>query len=133
MLACLPFTLLLFSVSIILSQVNKHTLPVNSASCAFSHNQGMDLVIQAKGNRERSVCKFADGTSARNNADLWRCMHEANCEITDDSLQMAIFRDPRPAVVSTYHHLSIYTNNKVGDLEAFIARELPSLLSLIHI
>lgn len=52
-------------------------------------------------------------------------MHEANCEITDDWKQMAIFRDPRPAIVSTYFHVEVHGSKRLGDLGAFVARELP--------
>lgn len=52
-------------------------------------------------------------------------MHEAQCDITDDWLQMAIFRDPRPAIVSTFFHVEVHGNKDLGDLEEFVARELP--------
>lgn len=83
--------------------------------------------MQAKANRKTSACTFADGTSAKNSEDLWRCMHEANCDITDDSLQMVIYRDPRPAVVSTFYHVKMYARMKIGSLEDFIADALPTL------
>ena len=52
-------------------------------------------------------------------------MHEAQCDITDDWLQMVVFRDPRPAVVSAYFHLRLNRNESLGTVEAFVARELP--------
>lgn len=54
-------------------------------------------------------------------------MHEANCEITDDSLQMIIYRDPRPAVVSAFYHLRTYSTRQIGDMQEFVERELPTL------
>lgn len=56
-------------------------------------------------------------------------MREADCEITDDWLQMVVFRDPRPAAVSAYYHLQLHNSAKrdLGELEEFVARELPML------
>lgn len=62
--------------------------------------------------------------------DLWRCMHEAECEITDDWLQMVVLRDPRPTIVSSYYHLDVHKDHvsyELGDLEVFVVRELPLL------
>ncbi|CAN0509263.1 unnamed protein product, partial [Scytosiphon promiscuus] len=56
----------------------------------------MDLVIVER-QLGKSACTFADGSKVENRDDLWRCMHTANCDITDDWIQMTIFRDPRPA------------------------------------
>lgn len=52
-------------------------------------------------------------------------MQQANCDITDDWLQLVVFRDPRDVVVSTYFHMKVHSHKKVGDLEDFVARELP--------
>lgn len=118
---------LLCRVSIVVSKVHKHTLPVNS-DCAFSHIGGIGF---GKGELDEkpkeSVCTFADGTPVNNHDDLWRCMHEANCTINDDWLQMAVFRDPRPAVVSTYYHLEVHGGLGNESLDAFVAKELPIL------
>lgn len=38
---------------------------------------------------------------------------------------MAIYRDPRPAVVSTYYHVLVHKRLDLGDLNDFVARELP--------
>lgn len=58
-------------------------------------------------------------------------MREADCHVTDDWLQMAVFRDPRPAIVSSFYHILVHHANKInkdlGDVEAFIARELPNM------
>lgn len=121
-------------MTIVLSKVLKHTLPVRGASCAFSHRRGIDLApAPADGVSDKTACKFADGTRVKTHHDLWLCMHEANCDITDDWLQMAVFRDPRPAVVSAYFFLEVQSDKDVGDLEAFIARELPIMCQWLAI
>ncbi|CAN0408114.1 unnamed protein product, partial [Laminaria digitata] len=43
-----------------------------------------------------NACTFQDGSEIESGVDLWQCMHQADCNITDDWLQMAVFRDPRP-------------------------------------
>eukprot|EP00904_Undaria_pinnatifida_P012614 jgi/Undpi1/8483/HiC_scaffold_25.g10950.m1 len=88
------------SVTILLSRVDKHTLPV-STDCAYSHNHGIELAPDPnnKHSHGHSACKFADGAPLTNHVDVWRCVHEANCNTTDDWLQMVVFRDPRPAVL----------------------------------
>ena len=81
--------------------------------------------IKSGGRSRDPPCTFADGTAVNNNDDLWRCMHEANCEITDDWIQMAVFRDPRPATVSSFYHVQVHANRDVGNLHDFVTRELP--------
>lgn len=95
-------------------------------TCAFTHGGGTGIGReQLKGNARETPCTFSDGTHVKNHDELWRCMHEANYDITDDWIQMAIFRDPRPAVVSTFYFVEVRRNMNLGDLEAFVARELP--------
>lgn len=107
------------------SKANKHTLPVY-ASCAFSHGIGIGLPDgEAEGVGRQPPCTFEDGSPVNNQDDLWRCMHEAHCDITDDWIQMAVFRDPRPAIVSTFYHIKLHAQKEIGTLEAFVARELP--------
>lgn len=120
-------------VSIVVSKVHKHTLPVNN-SCAFSHSAGIGFgKAKAENHPKEEACVFADGTPAKNNDDLWRCMHEADCEITDDWLQMAVFRDPRPAIVSTFYHLEVHGGRELGKLDDFVARELPILCQWVAV
>ena len=126
MLACVRCIVLLVRVSVVLSKNGKHGLPVDRLSCAFSHNAGIELAPDVSEHRpEKSACTFADGTRPKHYEDLWRCMHEANCEITDDWLQFVVFRDPRLAVVSSYFHLKLHSKRELGELEEFVARELP--------
>lgn len=124
-IAWLPWLVLPFRVSITTSMAFKHRLPVNS-SCAFSHVGDIGFGRhEGQGNARNQPCTFADGTPVNNHDDLWRCMHEADCDITDDWTQLAVFRDPRPAIVSTFYHVEVHTKQGRGDLEAFLMRELP--------
>ena len=113
-------------VSVDLSRHDKHSLPVDRMECAFSHNGGIELAKNG-GSRRKSACYFADGTQPESNDAIWRCMREANCDVTDDWLQLVVLRDPRPAVVSTYFHLKAHTKSKVGELDFFVSRQLPAL------
>lgn len=112
-------------VSIIVSMKDKHKLPVND-TCAFTHGLGIGIgKTRYEGNAMKPPCTFADGTEVKHREELWRCMHEANCDVTDDWVQMAIFRDPRPAVVSMFYHVELRGQIDLGDLDAFVAKQLP--------
>lgn len=100
----------------------KHTLPVKD-TCAFAHGGGIGL--RKDGKARKQPCTFADGTHVKNYDELWRCMREANCDITDSWIQMAVFRDPRPLVVSTFYHIQVHAGRDLGDLESFVLKELP--------
>ena len=118
--------MLLIRISITLSQDGKHALPVNATSCAFSHNRAIELAPTVTDHRRQiSACTFASGAKPKNNDDVWRCMQQANCDVTDDWLQLVVFRDPRQVVVSTYFHIKVHSHKEVGDLDDFVARELP--------
>ena len=120
-------------MSIVVSKVHKHKLPVND-NCAFSHGGGIGFgKSEGDEHPKEAACTFADGTLVKNNDDLWQCMHEADCEITDDWLQMAVFRDPRPAIVSTFFHLEVHGGRELGKLEDFVARELPILCQWVAV
>ena len=105
-------------------------LPVED-SCAYSHGGGMDVGRADK--HGKTACVFADGSKVDNLNDLWRCVREAKCETNDDWLQMAVFRDPRPTVVSSYYHRQVQGNTHIGTLEAFVASELPYLCQWLSI
>ena len=64
---------------------------------------------------------------------MWRCMQKAKCELNDDWLQMAVFRDPRPMVVSSYYHRKVQGNKHLGELDDFVAEELPILCQWVAI
>lgn len=75
--------------AIILSNKDKHTLPVND-SCGYSHAKGIGSLVG-------SVCtppRGADQT-LENYVDLYRCAQQSACRIVDDRLQMSVMRDPR--------------------------------------
>lgn len=115
----------LFRVTLVLTKKAKHTLPVDD-TCAYSHSGGMDLAIVDR-YIGKTACTFADGSKVENKDDLWRCMHKANCDINDDWIQMAVFRDPRPAIVSSYFHREVQGSKHLGTLEDFVNRDLPLL------
>lgn len=118
---------LLFRVSIALSRADKHTLPVDF-SCAYSHKYGIQLApVHDTDDLGMYACDFEDGTRVKNYDDLWQCMHAGSCDVVDDWLQLAVFRDPRPAVVSEYFHLKVHSDLDLGTLKEFVARELPIL------
>lgn len=110
-------------VSIELSDFEKHTLPV-SRGCPYSHGRGIDFGPIESGT-VKNACKFRDGRRLSSQDELWQCMHEADCEVVDDWLQMAVFRDPRPAVVSSYFHLKRLAKTNLPSLEDFVATRLP--------
>lgn len=112
-------------VSIELSDFDKHRLPVRP-DCAYSHGPGIDFgLIHGGMNGLKNACNFRDGRRLSSQNDLWQCMHEAECGVVDDWLQMAVFRDPRPAVVSSYFHLKRLAKVKLPPLEGFVAQKLP--------
>lgn len=106
-----------------------------NSSCAYSHNHGIELarIHEEEDQPRNAACKSADGTQITNHAGLWRCMHDASCDINDDWLQMVVFRDPRPAVVSAYFHLGVHSDMDLGPLKDFIARQLPSICQWLAI
>ena len=94
--------------------------------CAFARGGGTGIGReQYEGIARDPPCTFADGTHVKNHDELWRCMHEANCRFNDDWIQMSVFRDPRPTVVSTFYYVEVQSQKNLGDLDAFVARELP--------
>ena len=124
---CAPFLfslVLSHRVSIELSDLDKHTLPVNHG-CAYSHARGIDFGLMKGDFRAKNACKFHDGRRISSQDDLWQCMHAADCEFVDDWLQMAVFRDPRPAVVSSYYHIKRLARVDLPSLEEFVAAKLP--------
>ncbi|CAM9750308.1 unnamed protein product, partial [Ectocarpus sp. 6 AP-2014] len=82
-------------VEISVSHVDKHSLPV-SDSCPWSHSYGFA--------HEGDGCWSVGGKRVENESDIWACMQETPCEITDNGLQFVPIRDPRAVAVSTYFH-----------------------------
>lgn len=109
-------------VTIALSKIGKHTLPVEE-TCPYSHGVGYHLYLK--------FCEEADGSEAGGHSPavfdtVWRCMQEAQCRVVDDRKQMVIFRDPRAASVSSFFFL------KAGgyvpedqDIDAFVISNFP--------
>ncbi|CAN0435948.1 unnamed protein product [Ectocarpus sp. 12 AP-2014] len=94
-------------VEISVSCLGKHSLPV-SDSCPWSHSYG----FAQKGDG----CWSIDGQPVENESDLWTCMQETPCEITDERLQLVPIRDPRDVAVSTYFH-HVHRNKPENYLE----------------
>lgn len=112
-------------VSIELSDADKHMLPVNM-DCPYSHGKGIDFgPIKDGEHLEKDACRPTDGGYINSQDDLWQCMHLSQCEFTDEWLQMSVFRDPRPAVVSSYFHLKRTSKIPLPTLEEFVAKKLP--------
>lgn len=107
-------------VSITILNTAKHTLPV-SDECGYVRGGGV-------ARPEDKVCKTSPGTSRPENyVGLLNCMRESMCEITDNRLQMAILRDPRPMTVSAYFHQLRNTPRLVEDmtLDEYVIVMLP--------
>ncbi|CAN0378119.1 unnamed protein product, partial [Ectocarpus sp. 12 AP-2014] len=70
-----------------------------------------------------------------NDFDLWTCMQDTPCEITDNRLQFVPIRDPRAVAVSTYFHY-VHHNNPRNYLELHPSLEetvLEMLPQLCHL
>lgn len=105
---------LVVRVTITLCKIGKHQLPVKD-DCAYAHSVGFNL------NPEVCPDVGEGGSPAANVRGIQQCMDEAQCRLVDDRLQMVIFRDPRPAAVSSFYYLS--ANNYIPadmDVDAFI-------------
>ena len=109
-----------------------------SPTCLYAHPNGVDArtLLSPDGKHAGGyACSFADGSAVTNYDDLWRCVHEAACLITDDWHQMAIFRDPRPVAASAFYHL--HRNRKLsfysGTVDDFVAAVLPTMSQWIAI
>lgn len=101
-------------MTITLCKIGKHQLPVED-DCAFSHGVGFSL------NPEVCPDVVEGGSPAANVRGIQQCMDEAQCPLVDDRLQMVVFRDPRPAAVSSFYYLS--ANKYIPadmDVDAFI-------------
>ncbi|CAM9579189.1 unnamed protein product [Scytosiphon promiscuus] len=83
-------------VNISVTTARKHRLPVDG-SCRWSHPIGIVHGV--------SACRKAGGAAVTSYADLWACMQEASCKVSDDKLQFAPLRDPRAVAVSSFFHM----------------------------
>lgn len=113
-------------VTISLSKIGKHTLPVEE-TCPYSHDVGYHLYLQfcqeADGSEEGSE---ASGDGASKFERVWRCMEEARCRVVDERKQMVVFRDPRAATVSSFYFLKAggYVPEDV-DIDSFVTKHFP--------
>ena len=77
------------------SAVAKHRLPVDK-KCGWAHPRGITDPSPA------DVCRSSDARTIENREDLWECVEDNDCPITDTRLQVAVIRDPRAVTVSAY-------------------------------
>ena len=70
-----------------------------------------------------------------NQAELWNCVKDLNCQFTDDRLQMAVFRDPRPMAVSAYFHMLREDPRVVRDMsvDAYVMTMLPEFCQWVSV
>jgi len=107
-------------VSISIGEHSKHRIPVVD-NCPFSHVNDIDFRFN---DEDTNICTFADGTQVKNLNELWTCVHESNCKINDKSTQMAVFRDPRTSIVSTFYYIKKRKDWDIGDLDTFVMNKL---------
>eukprot|EP00752_Nemacystus_decipiens_P011154 g9910.t1 len=109
-------------VTIALSKIGKHTLPVEE-TCLYSHDVGYHLYLK--------FCEEADRSEASGHSPavfdrVWGCMQEAQCRVVDDRKQMVIFRDPRAATVSSFFFLKAGGYVPAGqDIDEFVIQNFP--------
>eukprot|EP00752_Nemacystus_decipiens_P006728 g6051.t1 len=112
------------SVTIDISSEDKYLLPCDD-SCAWSRD-----ISSPRPNEP--VCVFRDDRPLENHAGLLQCMEEAACPITDDRMQMAVFRDPRAAAASLFfrmqrEHPEALEKAGLVSVDNFFLAVLPSL------
>jgi len=112
-----------FRVTITLSKIGKHTLPVED-TCAFSHGVGYHLYLQFCEEADEGIRKGDNPATAF--GKVWGCMQEARCRVVDDRRQMVVFRDPRAAAVSSFYFLKAggYIPEDLG-IDAFVIGNFP--------
>lgn len=128
---CFSLASAFIRVSITLSTLEKHTLPVKP-TCPWWHQNS--VVSHGTG------CKFVGSGKyqrpVENYHDVWQCVRESACSPTDESLQMVILRDPRPMTVSSYYHQLIYYRQREGTIDEYVEKMLPTMcqwVALRHI
>ncbi|CAN0124123.1 unnamed protein product [Scytosiphon promiscuus] len=93
-------------VSIFLDMTQKHELPVEE-TCPWWHTDSISW--------DSNACRPLDGKPVRSLTDLWSCVEDSACELTDSRLQFVPLRDPRPMTVSAYFHLKKYHPAVLGN------------------
>lgn len=120
-----PLSLASPRVTIAISTIAKHTLPV-SQGCSWDHPDSVP--------REYDGCKFVQGRPVADYNDLLACIQESPCEIVDDRAQMVILRDPRPVTVSCFFHQMNYNRGAIkGTVEDYVMEMLPSVAQWVAI
>lgn len=111
-------------MTITLSKIGKHALPVEE-TCAFSHDVGYHLYLKFCEEADEGIRQGGDDP-ATVYGKVWGCMREAQCRVVDDRKQMAVFRDPRAAAVSSFYFLKAggYVPEDLG-IDAFVIGNLP--------
>lgn len=116
---------------ITITKAEKHNLPVRN-SCPWRH---LDHISYAE-----PPCRFQKGGRRPKSYDeLWECVAEADCKITDQRLQMAVFRDPRAMTVSSYYHLKAHAGpgeRPEGSVDDYVKKLIPFMsqwVALRHI
>lgn len=75
---------------------------VHSKISALQHSACFLPTLSVTRNRQRAcLCRACRNAQA----DLWKCVEDADCSFDDDRLQMAVLRDPRAVTVSAYFQL----------------------------
>lgn len=112
-------------VQLLLYSIGKHSLPVAN-ECEFAHPKGISNF---------KLCQFPGGGEVQGYPDLFRCMSEAACPITDDRDQLVILRDPRAMTVSSYYFGLVHdiSNLRELSLDEFVFSALPSITQWVGI
>ena len=105
-------------------------LPVDP-SCRWFHTRG----ITKKGFR---VCEPRDGSPVETYPQLWSCVQESMCNITDSSLQIAVLRDPRAVTVSSYFQLlrqksPMLVKERIKSVDHFFINHLDPIVQWISL
>ena len=124
MITSIPMKSMSCRVKIIFSSKEKHELPVDRRKCPWSHRGSMTRPDDV-------ICKNSEsGKEPENFVELEQCIKHAACPVIDDSLQMAVLRDPREVTVSSYyyflrHEPEILRNVGLESMNDFFSRYFP--------
>eukprot|EP00752_Nemacystus_decipiens_P011502 g10214.t1 len=93
---------------------------------------GLSFMFEWASETLGQVCVSSDSLALGNHAGLLRCMDEAACAITDDRVQMAVFRDPRATAASLFFrmeqdHYDLLSNAGLTAVDDFFLAVLPAL------
>ena len=105
-------------------------LPVDP-SCRWFHARGITK-------KDFRACEPPDGESVENQPQLWACVQESMCDLTDDSLQIAVLRDPRAVTVSSYFQLArqkspMLVKEQIESVDHFFVNHLDAITQWISL